>query len=104
VTPERQVDWKLFFRFENEKAPQASHRISPQLVPALMRLPEALVGQTPRPEFSSLASRDLYRGHSVALPSGDAIARALGLNPCTAKELKTEAKWPETPLWLYVLG
>src|SRR5262249_62306915 len=51
-----------------------------------------------------LASRDLYRGHSVSLPSGEAIARALGLTPCTATELKTSATWPETPLWLYVLA
>lgn len=105
VTPERQVDWKLFFSFANSDPPQASRRIGPQLVPALMRLPEALVGQTPRPEFSSLASRDLYRGHSVALPSGEAIARAMGQVPCAATELKTaDANWSETPLWLYVLA
>ena len=104
VTKKRRVDWKLFFDFEREKPPQASRRISPKLVPALMRLPEALVGQTPRPEFSSLASRDLYRGRSVALPSGEAIARTLGLTPGTATELKTSATWPETPLWLYVLA
>jgi hypothetical protein len=50
--------------------------------------------------------RDLYRGHSVQLPSGEAVARALGIEPCTATELKTaDAKWPgETPLWLYVLA
>jgi hypothetical protein len=70
-----------------------------------MRLPEALVGQTPRPEFRSLAARDLYRGRSVALPSGEAIARALGLAPCTTTELKTfNLEWNETPLWLYVLA
>jgi hypothetical protein len=105
VTPERQVDWKLFFELEGANPPQPSRKIGPQLVHALMRLPEALVGQTPRPEFSSLAARDLYRGHSVALPSGEAIARSLGLTPCTATELKTtDANWSETPLWLYVLA
>ena len=105
VTPERQVDWQLFFDFGNLDRPQPSRRIRPQLVPALMRLPEALVGQTPRPEFSSLAARDLYRGRSVALPSGEAIARALGLAPCTVTELKTfNPEWNETPLWLYVLA
>jgi hypothetical protein len=104
VTPERQVDWKLFFEVDGEKPPQASRRISPQLVPSLMRLPDALVGQIPRPEFSSLASRDLYRGHSVALPSGEAIAKALRLYPCTETELKTSAPFRETPLWLYVLA
>jgi len=105
VTPERQVDWQLFFDFGNAHRPQSSRRIGPQLVPALMRLPEALVGQTPRPEFSSLAARDLYRGHSVALPSGEAIARALGLAPCTATKPKTfNTEWDETPLWVYVLA
>lgn len=105
VTEERQIDWKLFFEFEDEQPPQASRRIGPQLVSALMRLPKALVGKTPRPEFSSLASRDLYRGRSVALPSGEAVAKALGLTPCTATELRAEdASWSETPLWLYVLA
>ena len=105
VTPERQMDWRLFFPFEGADPPQASRRITPQLVPALMRMPEALVGQTPRPEFHSLASRDLYRGHAVALPSGEAIARAAGLDPSAATELKAgDANWSETPLWLYVLA
>jgi hypothetical protein len=105
VTPERQVDWRVFFDFGDAYRPQPSRRIGPQLVPALMRLPEALVGQTPRPEFSSLAARDLYRGRSVALPSGEAIAQAIGVNPCTTEELRTtDTDWPETPLWLYVLA
>jgi len=64
-----------------------------------------LVGETPKTEFSSLASRDLYRGHSVALPSGESIARALGLAVCTATDLKiTDSVWFGTPLWLYVLA
>lgn len=104
VTAERQVDWKLYFEFPGEEAPQMSRRISPQLVPALMRLPAALVGQTPRPEFSSLASRDLYRGRSVALPSGEAVARALGLTPSAQTEMRTGGAGRETPLWLYVLA
>ena len=105
VTVERQIDWKLLFDFKGEPPPQSSRRIGPQLVSALMRLPKALVGETPKTEFSSLASRDLYRGHSVALPSGESIARALGLAVCTATDLKTtHSNWSETPLWLYVLA
>ena len=39
------------------------------------------------------------------MPSGEAIARAMGLNPFTATELKSvDASWSETPLWLYVLA
>ena len=59
VTAERQINWNLFFEFEGEQGPQPSRRIGPRLVPSLMRLPEALVGHTPRPEFTSLAARDL---------------------------------------------
>ena len=106
VTPEREVDWKRMFRFENCAPPQASRRIGPLLVPALMKLPEALVGHTARPEFSSLASRDLYRGRAVELPCGEAVARAMGLEPCTATQLKTSDSelCDGTPLWLYVLA
>jgi hypothetical protein len=100
VSPDREVDWKLFFQFEGEDPPQASRRIGPQLVSSLMHLPEALVGKTSRQEFSSLASRDLYRGHSVGLPSGEAVARNLGLLPCTSAGGQSD----ETPLWLYVLA
>ena len=105
VTPERRIDWRLLFEFEGAEPPQASRRIGPHLVSALMRLPHPLVGQVARPEFSSLAARDLYRGHSVALPSGEAIACALGLTPCTPTELQVvNPEWRETPFWLYVLA
>jgi Animal haem peroxidase len=106
VTPERQVDWRRVFRFDGAAPPQPSRRIGPKLVPALMRLPEALVGHTGRPEFSSLASRDLYRGRSVELPCGEAVARALGLEPCSAMELRIGDSELSggTPLWLYVLA
>ena len=94
------------FRFPSGPEPQASRRIGPLLVPALMKLPEVLVGQVERPEFSSLASRDLYRGHAVELPCGEAIARAMGLEPCTSNQLQTvdPALAAGTPLWLYVLA
>jgi len=106
VTPERQVDWKRMFLFENATPPQASRRIGPRLVSSLMRLPQALVGHTPRPEFSSLASRDLYRGHAVELPCGEVVAQAMGVNPCNARELQTADSDLSggTPLWLYVLA
>jgi hypothetical protein len=106
VTPERRMDWRRMFQFADSNPPQASRRLSPQLVRALMRLPEALVGHTGRAEFSSLASRDLYRGRAVELPCGEDVARAMGLQPCSTQELKTANSELSggTPLWLYVLG
>jgi hypothetical protein len=71
-----------------------------------MRLPEALVGHTGRPEFSSLASRDLYRGHAVQLPCGEAVAQAMRVKPYNATESQTANAELSggTPLWLYVLA
>ena len=50
----------------------------------------------------SLAARDLLRGETTGLPSGEAVARLVGATPLTADEL--EHSWPHgTPLWFYIL-
>ena len=105
VTAERRVDWTRLFAFPGLPAPQPSRRIRSDLVHPLMALPARLVGAVARPEFASLAARDLVRGNSVGLPSGEAVARLLGVTPCTTVELALPASvWDgETPLWLYVL-
>lgn len=106
VTAERRIDWVRFFPFPNAGPPQASRRIGPRLVAPLMRLPEALVGQPERSEFASLASRDLYRGHALQVPSGEAVARAMGVTPCARGDLRVAdlGSSGETPLWLYILA
>jgi hypothetical protein len=105
VTAERQVDWTRLFAFPEAAPPHASRRIRPTLVPQLMRLPEALVGKPDHPEFKSLASRDLCRGQSLGLPSGEAIARTIGVAPCSRSEMKVDPVCGAngTPLWLYIL-
>jgi hypothetical protein len=106
VTAARRIEWARFFPFPHAAPPQASRRIGPRLVAPLMRLPEALVGQPDRAEFASLASRDLYRGHALQVPPGEAVARAMGATPCAAGELRVAdlGSPGETPLWLYVLA
>jgi Animal haem peroxidase len=101
VTPEWVVDWAELFACPGRAAPQPSRRIGARLAGPLLRLPERLVGETE----PSLAARDLERGRSVDLPSGEAVAHALGVVPCTQGELGLEGvSWSgETPLWLYVL-
>jgi hypothetical protein len=105
ITGKHKVDWSRLFALPGKKAPSASRRIGARLAPPLMRLPQALVGSPEREEFSSLASRDLYRGHSLDLPSGESIARAVGVTPCTTGEPgPRDNDWHgETPLWLYIL-
>lgn len=53
-------------------------------------------------ECAASLSRDLLRGQTTRLPSGEAIARLLGAVPLTTDELGQN--WPHgTPLWFYIL-
>jgi hypothetical protein len=49
--------------------------------------------------------RDLQRGQAYGLPSGEAISRAVGIEPLDAKEIGLrDLGWAgETPLWYYLL-
>ena len=58
-----------------------TRRIDARLVHPLIDLPGFVVGETEIPEHHSLAVRDLLRGHALDLPSGEAVARAMGLVP-----------------------
>jgi hypothetical protein len=99
------IEWKHFFNIPGQPPAQPSRRIRASLAPALGSLSEAIVGKTDVPEEHSLAYRDLERGISCGLPSGESIARALGLTPVSAEDLGLRALgWAgETPLWYYVL-
>ena len=99
------IDWALFFAIPGHPAPQASKRITANLVHALIDLPEAIVGATERPEQRSLAYRDLERGVDCDLPSGEAVARIIGADPLPKDALGLRALgWEgETPLWYYIL-
>jgi Animal haem peroxidase len=99
------ADWSLFFALDARPAPQASKRIEPRLAGPLMRLPEAMVGAVAKEEEASLAYRDLERGRDCDLPSGEGIARLMGVEPLTREEVGLEPYgWSdETPLWYYIL-
>jgi hypothetical protein len=105
VPAARTIDWSRFFALPGRPAPQASKRINARLVHALIDLPESVVGATERPEQHSLAYRDLERGVDCDLPSGEAVARLLGLTPLSkdATGLRAFGWHGETPLWYYVL-
>jgi hypothetical protein len=105
VPPDHVVDWRDFFAIDPSHPPQASRKIAPQLVHPLIDLPRAIVGDTDIPEHHSLASRDLQRSRALDLPSGETVARAMGLEPLDADGIGLKALgWQdETPLWLYIL-
>jgi hypothetical protein len=81
------LQWDRFLLFPGGRTPQASQRIDRKMANALRHVP----GFDP----SDLALRNLVRGRSLGLPSGQDVAHAMGLTPLPASR-------PE-PLWLYVL-
>ena len=105
VPPDRAVDWAYFFNVDDQRPPQASKRIDTVLAHSLIDLPKSVVGITDIPEDHSLAYRDLVRGEALDLPSGEAIARVMGVEPLSRDEvgLYTLGWKSETPLWYYIL-
>jgi hypothetical protein len=101
VAPEHHVDWRLLFGPEAQPA----KRMDGRLAASLISLPLAITGAVTVDAYHSLAARDLQRGAAIGLPSGEAIARAMGAEPLTRDEAGLGAfGWDdETPLWLYIL-
>lgn len=103
LIPKWGVDWPLFFEMDGN--PQPSRLIDTKLAAGLFALRE-----TDRP---NLALRNLERGEALGLPWGEAVARALGLEPLSEGQLDlagrgVDAQWlpqfaGKTPLWFYVL-
>ncbi len=86
------IDWSFFLpvpRGANDagfKLPQPSYRIDAVLVAPLADLPE-FVNET-EAKFRALAYRNLRRGTNVlSLPSGEQVAKALGVAPLTPAQL-----------------
>ena len=105
VPPDGTVDWKLFFDAPGATAAQRSKKIDGKLVRALIQLPVAVTGECEIEDYHSLAVRDLQRGQGVGLPSGEAVARHIGVAPLTAVQVGIASTgWKgETPLWYYIL-
>ncbi len=84
--------------------------------PALFQL-RTLLGEIEQGQAKRLAVRNLLRGYLLRMPTGQAVAQALGLVPLSTAELATAAGSDEqvevldhagfldrTPLWYYLLA
>lgn len=125
------IDWSFFFGTPGthpdgtKQVPQPSYRIDAFLVDPLGDLPEFQAQGSP---FKSLAFRNLQRGVSMGLPSGQNIARMMGVSDILSDEqlwqVRNEGEalvpWDEgkaffqkpaskkwlagaAPLWFYIL-
>jgi Animal haem peroxidase len=105
VPPEHTIDWTLMIDVDGYAPAQRAKRIDTRLPAPLIALPTQVSGAEPGTDYASLANRDLQRGQAVGLPSGEAVARRLGVRVLTPGEVGlAERGWPdETPLWFYIL-
>jgi hypothetical protein len=99
---DRRLDLAQMFDVPGRPPAQRAKRLDGRLATSLIGLPEQVTGAVDAAAYRSLAVRDLLRGATTELPSGEAVARLVGAAPLTADEL--EQTWPHgTPLWFYIL-
>jgi hypothetical protein len=105
VPPERVISWSMLFDVPGAAPAQRAKRIDGRLPESLIQLPVAITGSVEEEAFHSLAARDLQRGQATGLPSGEAVAAALGDEPLAPDQVGLAGLgWDaETPLWYYVL-
>ena len=87
------IRWDMFFAVDGS-SPQLSRRIDTKMTGALVRLPPFMDEQR-----RSLAYLDLLRAKALGLPSGEAVAAAMG----TAVPNEQLGLSGPTPLWYYLL-
>jgi len=123
----RTIQWKRFFEVPGsgdleggEPVLQMARKIDPHIAVGLGSLPVPVVPEGSAPNNAesptSLAARNLLRGKALGLPTGQAVAQAMGLTPLTSGQLdipdSPDAAHPDelrttfnrnTPLWFYIL-
>jgi hypothetical protein len=99
------VDWAYLFDLPGRPPAQRAKRIDGRLAASLIQLPRAISGVEGDHDYASLAVRDLQRGQGVGLPSGEAVARRLGVEPLPPEQVGLgQVGWRlETPRWFYLL-
>jgi hypothetical protein len=105
VPREHIIDWSMFFDTVGAPSAQRAKKMDGRLVRSLLQLPLAITGECEIEDYQSLAVRDLQRGQGVGLPSGEAVARHIGVSPLDAQQIGlVSIDWQdETPLWYYIL-
>jgi Animal haem peroxidase len=94
------IDWSFFFEAGDGGNLQHARKID-----TLLARPLSSVPGTNEPH--ELARRNLRRGRALGLPSGQRVARAMGIEPLSDDDLGlidlSEVFTDSAPLWFYVL-
>lgn len=101
--PRRFIGWQTFFKFDATSF-RPNKRLDTKISTALFNLPlPTIPGAESNP--TSLPQRNLLRHITWGIPSGQAIAAALGVAPLTRNDLTDLPLGlaESTPLWFYVL-
>lgn len=101
------IDWRRFFDFgTHDLTVNAARRLDPFVVPALHTLPGASGRDAVLPFLN------LKRGVQLGLPSGQSVAKAMGVRPLSPADIatgtdgaaaKAHGLHEATPLWYYIL-
>jgi hypothetical protein len=119
------VQWKYLLPGTNDASgendqhlPQPSYKLDAQLshplgvLPNAVAGPERIVAGQPPEKAQNLAVRNLLRGLRMGLPAGQAVARAMGMEPLSDDQLLGDLQLTDAthqdleggvPLWFYVL-
>ncbi len=111
--PRRFIGWQTFFDFEPTVVPankivRPNKRLETKISSALFLLPEATIAGFAKGQPVSLPQRNLLRHVTWGIPSGQAIAAAIGATPLTTGDLSDiqglgAGLAASTPLWFYIL-
>lgn len=106
------IEWK---NFVGDDAPNKARPIGTRIVSPLSKLVDEK--GKPLQYARNLATRDLLRGYLLSLPTGQAVAKALGEHALSAAEVESVAADEQqakslqssgfsgrTPLWFYILA
>ncbi len=108
------IEWPSFLDPQNPK--RFPRPLDPSLTPKLLELPVTTLPA--RDREPNLAIRNLIRGYILRMPTGQALAGAMGIVPMTPEEIASVASRFEgqvkaleegrfltkTPLWFYILA
>ncbi|MFK7836452.1 MAG: heme peroxidase family protein [Sulfitobacter sp.] len=101
------IDWRRFYELADDPKPNLSRALDTLMAPTLSKLPGLGMPD------SILAFRNLRRGSQVGLPSGQAVAGAMGVPALTPDQIGSTAAGDvavaqglhkQSPLWFYILA